>query len=522
MSRSNPSSVSESSLSTPVGEHDHVRGPDDAPITLVQYGDFECADCGDVYPVIAELRDRFGSDLRYVYRHFPLTDPHPHAKHAAEAAETAAAQGAFWDMHDRLYEHQDALTDDDLKEHAVEIGLDTEQFAAAFDGRKYEERVHEDFEDALDNGIHSTPTFFINGERYEGRYTLDAMLAALDDARDSSEDISQPTANGAGTASNDDLRETIERSERGAPAAGSAVRDRFSADEIFQRIVATADEEFSRSNRLLFLSGLTAGFVMSLSVLGSAALTALVSEGGGSASAIGYLLYPLGFIGVVLGSYQLFTENTLTPVTLVMTKIASIPALLRVWVVVFVANVLGAAASAYVLANTGVFSPAAATVAHEFGTHFLEFSWTEVFWKGVFAGSIIAGMVWLVHAARDTAARVLLIFILTYTVAVGGLAHCIVSSVEVLFVVFSGDASLLEFLWEFLAPATIGNTVGGVVLVALLNYSQTRDRRIQNRDCRVLELGWSEWLFGNHIGQPITPSLATEDDGTDADRPADD
>src|SRR5699024_3057183 len=235
--------------------------------------------------------------------------------------------------------------------------------------------------------------------------------------------------------SGDDLRETIDQSEHGAPAAGSAVRDRFSADEIFQRVVATADEEFDRSNRLLFMSGIAAGLAMSFSFVGSAALSALVPGSGGSASAIGYLLYPLGFIFTVLGGYQLFTENTLTPGTLVMTRIASIPALLRVWSGVFVANVLGAGMAAFVLAHTHVFSPAAATIAHELGSHFFELSWTAVFWKGVFAGGIIAGMVWLIHAARDTAARVLLVFVLAYTVAAGGLAHCIVSSVETLYVV---------------------------------------------------------------------------------------
>lgn len=505
----------EQDLGSPVRERDHTRGPDDAPIILVQYGDFECDDCGDIYPVIKELRDRLGSQFQYVFRHFPLTEVHPHAKHAAEAAEAAATQGAFWAMHDRLYEHQDMLTDDDLERHASEIGLDTDQFTTEFHERKHEERVQEDFEDGIDNGVNSTPALFINGERYGGRYTVNALRRAIVDAGDLSEEQAGTTTT-AETASRDDLRETIERSQRGAPAAGAAVRDRFSADEIFQRIVATADEEFSRSNRLLFLSGLSAGLVMSLSFLGSAALTALVSGNGEPALAVGYLLYPLGFIAVALGSYQLFTENTLTPVTLVMTRIASVPALLRVWGVVFVANVLGAALSAYVLATTGVFSPQATTIAPEFGIHFLSLSWSAIFWKGVFAGGIIAGMVWLIHAARDTAARVLLIFILTYTVAVGGLAHCIVSSVEVLYVVFNGGASISEFLWGFLAPATLGNTAGGVVLVALLNYSQTRERRIRNRDCRVLELGWREWLFGNHIGQPITPSFSTsEEDNTE-------
>ena len=513
----------ERDLNRPVDEHDHVRGPDDAPVTFVQYGDFECSHCGDVHPVIERLRERLGPRFRYVHRHFPLTDPHPHAKRAAEAAEAAGAQGAFWEMHDRLYEHQDELADDDLKRHAAALDLDTDRFAAELDGHEHVDRVREDFDGGIASGVVGTPTFFIDGERYDGPYTFDGLLRALVAAGD------LPTAGGTATGagdgaggrdrgSPDGLRETLERSQRGAPSAGAAVSDRFSADEIFQRVVATADEEFGRSNRLLFLSGLTAGIVMGFSFLGTASLTALLGGGDGAASAVGYLLYPLGFITVVLGSYQLFTENTFTPVTLVLTRIASLPALLRVWGVVFTANVAGAAMVAYVLATTGVFSPETAAVARGFGAHFLDLSWTTLFWKGVFAGALVAGMVWLVHAARDVTARVLVIFVLTYTVAVGELAHSIVGSAEVLYYVFGGGATAAAFFRDFLLPATLGNTAGGVVLVALLNYSQTRDRRIRDRDCRVLELEWSEWLFGNHIGRPITPTLSRDgDDGAEAD-----
>ncbi len=467
---------------TPVSER--IDGSDDEPVTLVQYGDFECPDCGDIKPVIEELRERLGTDLQYVHYHAPRTGPC-----AKRAAENAGTQDACWS----------------------ELGPDTDRFAATLDSHDHEARVHEGIENGCESGLNATPTFFIDGERYEGRHTLDALLAALVDAGDLS--VTRPMADGG---SADDLREAIERSERGAPAAGSAVRDRFSSDEIFQRVIATADEEFSQSKRLLFLSGLAAGFAMSLSFVGVAALTALLSGDGGSTTAVGYLLYPLGFIFTVLGSYQLFTENTLTPVTLVMTRIASIPALLRIWGVVFAANVLGVAASAYVLANTGVFSPAAMAAASEIGRHFFELSWADIFCKGVFAGVLIAGMVWLVHAAQDTAARVLLVFMLTYAVGATELAHCIVGSAETLFVVFNGGESLWSFLTHFLAPATLGNTVGGVVFVAVLNYSQTRDRLIRNRDCQVLELGWSEWLFGNHIGRPTMPTAADEDE-TNAD-----
>jgi formate/nitrite transporter FocA (FNT family)/protein-disulfide isomerase len=315
-----------------------------------------------------------------------------------------------------------------------------------------------------------------------------------------------------------DMRAVIDRSESGAPAAGEALRDLFSTDEIFHRLVVAADEEFSRSTRLLFLSGLAAGLSISLSFLGMTALTALWP--GETARLMGCLLYPLGFLFVVMGRYQLFTENTLTPVTLVLTRIASIPRLLRIWGVVLVANVLGAALCAYVLATTGVFSPEMAAVAHDFGMHFLEMSWSDLFWKGVFAGWLVAGMVWLNYAARDMTTRFLLTFTLIYTVAAAELAHCIVGSAEVLYVVFRGDATLGAFFVDFLTPAVLGNTVGGVLLVAILNFSQTRDQRFPGRDCGRLELTWTEWLFGQGTphssldpgdSSPTTPSVDEND-----------
>lgn len=296
------------------------------------------------------------------------------------------------------------------------------------------------------------------------------------------------------------IRDAIDRSESGAPAAGEALRDLFSTDEIFHRLVIAADEEFSRSTRLLFLSGLAAGLSISLSFLGMTALMALWP--GESAQLAGSLLYPIGFLFVVMGRYQLFTENTLTPVTLVLTRIASIPRLLRIWGVVLAANVLGTGLCAYVLATTGVFSPEMAEVAYGLGEHFLEMPWADLFWKGVFAGWLVAGMVWLNYAARSMTARFLITFVLMYTVAATELAHCIVGSGEVLYVVFQGGASVTAFLIDFLVPAVLGNTVGGVLLVAILNFSQTRDRLFPNRDCGQLELTWSEWLFGHAAGRP--------------------
>ena len=311
--------------------------------------------------------------------------------------------------------------------------------------------------------------------------------------------VALPRANAASGAE-DQIREVLDRSESGAPAAGEALRDLFSTDEIFHRLVIAADEEFSRSTRLLFMSGLAAGLSISLSFLGMTALTALWP--GDMARLVGCLLYPLGFLFVIMGRYQLFTENTLTPVTLVLTRIASIPRLLRIWGVVLAANVLGAGLCAYVLATTGVFSPEMAEVAYGFGEHFLTMSWADLFWKGVFAGWLVAGMVWLNYAARDMTARFLITFVLIYTVAAAELAHCIVGSAEVLYVVFKGGASFGTFLLDFLVPAVLGNTVGGVGLVAILNFSQTRDHRFPHRDCGQLELTWTEWLFGHSAGHP--------------------
>lgn len=298
----------------------------------------------------------------------------------------------------------------------------------------------------------------------------------------------------------------LDRSASGAPAAGKAVRDLFSTNEIFQRLVHTADEEFSRPTRQLFLSGLAAGPAISFSFIGSAMLA-----GQTGSIALGHLMYPLGFLIVVVGRYQLFTENTLTPVTLVLTRIASLPLLLKVWGVVLAANVLGAALMALLLATTNVLPPEAAQAAGMLGTHFLGFSFGTVFWKGVLAGAVVAGMVWLNHAVRSDTARVLIIFLLIYPVAAMELAHCIVGTAEGIYVVFLGKATLGAFLGNFFVPAVLGNTAGGVVLVAILNYAQTSRRRFPHRDVGELELAWHDWLLGRRTGRPApVPETAAE------------
>jgi protein-disulfide isomerase len=164
-------------------DRDHIRGPEVAPVTLVEYGDYECPYCGRAEPVIRELLDSFGDDVRYVWRHLPLNDVHPNAQTAAEATEAAAAQGAFWQMNDKLLRHQDALTTDDLTRYAEELGLDVERFWDELRRRNYADRVAEDVASADASGVAGTPTFFINGRRHQGAYDIDTLTTAVSRAR---------------------------------------------------------------------------------------------------------------------------------------------------------------------------------------------------------------------------------------------------------------------------------------------------------------------------------------------------
>jgi protein-disulfide isomerase len=167
------------SLTVPVGPEDWVDGPEDALVTFVEYGDFECPHCGAMEPVLRELRQVAGSDMRFVFRHFPLTSSHPQAEIAAEAAEAAGAQGAFWPMHDALLANQDALEVPDLVRYAGALGLDAEAVAQALANHAYETQVREDFMSGVRSGVSGTPTFFINGVRYDGDYDLDALARAV-------------------------------------------------------------------------------------------------------------------------------------------------------------------------------------------------------------------------------------------------------------------------------------------------------------------------------------------------------
>ena len=164
-------------------DRDHARGPEDAPVTLVEYGDYQCPYCGQAEVVIRELLESFGDDLRYVWRHLPLNDVHPNAQMAAEAAEAAAGQGAFWGMHDKLLQHQDELAPPGLTRFAEELGLDVDRFWDDLRHRLHEPRVAEDVASADSSGVAGTPTFFINGRRHQGPYDIDTLTETVRSAR---------------------------------------------------------------------------------------------------------------------------------------------------------------------------------------------------------------------------------------------------------------------------------------------------------------------------------------------------
>lgn len=173
--------MTDGTLAPPVEDaRDHVQGPTSAPVTLVEYGDYQCPYCGMAHPIVKELQRSLGDQLRFVFRNFPLRDAHPHAEHAAETAESAAAQGKFWEMHDTLFENQERLDDRSLIGYADELGLDAEQVARDLDDGTWADRVRADFRSGVRSGVNGTPTFFINGARYdEGWNDPQRFLQAL-------------------------------------------------------------------------------------------------------------------------------------------------------------------------------------------------------------------------------------------------------------------------------------------------------------------------------------------------------
>jgi len=168
-----------SHLLLPIRPIDHVLGSEDAPYTLVEYGDYECPDCGHLYVILRDLQREFASRLRIVFRHYPLSGVHHHAQQAAEAAEAAGAQSKFWEMHTLLFERQQALRTKDLIRYAEELALDVERFSDELKNDRYSDRVRADFLAGVQNGVYGTPGLFLNGVRYDGEWDKESLRSDL-------------------------------------------------------------------------------------------------------------------------------------------------------------------------------------------------------------------------------------------------------------------------------------------------------------------------------------------------------
>lgn len=170
-------------LKNVVTERDHISGGQNAPVTLLEYGNFECIHCGRAYPIIKDVQKRLGDNLRFVFRHFPTVRTHPHSLRAAEAAEAAGAQGKFWEMHDQLFSHQQALEDRDLSSYASRVGLDVERFVRDLSENTFLKNIEGDYNRSLfDEHVTGTPTFYINEVRYSGGTDVESLSAAITEA----------------------------------------------------------------------------------------------------------------------------------------------------------------------------------------------------------------------------------------------------------------------------------------------------------------------------------------------------
>ncbi|WP_224332197.1 formate/nitrite transporter family protein [Haloprofundus halobius] len=313
-------------------------------------------------------------------------------------------------------------------------------------------------------------------------------------------------SDGNDDGSGDEFRESPDRAASGAPAAGWAVRDRFSANEIFERILASAAQEIGAPKQQLFFSGLAAGFAIVLTFLGHIVGMEMFPDNRFLSS----ILYPVGFIYIILGHYQLYTENTLPPVALALARLASIPLLLRVWGVVLIGNVVGAGLGAYLLVYGGVLSPEAIQTGTTFVSSGLDHEWWSIFNRALFAGWLVAGVVWLDHAARDTISRLFIIYISFYLIAAADLYHVITAASEAFYFLLTTDAGVFIVFSQYWLPILLGNTIGGVFLLTLVNYAQTE----QSRYPGIRELTIRELLFSWRGGTDPLPSEETDDTTT--------
>jgi formate-nitrite transporter family protein len=248
--------------------------------------------------------------------------------------------------------------------------------------------------------------------------------------------------------------------------------DRPTANQIYEQVSLNARRELARSNISLALSGLVGGLTMGLTALGVSIASATLGQSP-SARFIAFLFYPLGFMAVILGRGQLFTENTLYPVALILTERRHVLSTLRLWGVVFSANVAGALLFAIVCARTRALEPQALAAMAHFGVSAASLPAKHIFWSGVIGGWIIAMVAWLVSGSHSITGAVALIWSLTFIVGLGHFAHCIATSGEILAAVLSHQLPWLAY-FAWLLPATCGNIAGGVILVTLLEYGQAK------------------------------------------------
>jgi protein-disulfide isomerase len=177
--------IAQTALHPAIRDTDHVRGPLDAPVTIIEYAEFECPHCGRAYHVIKKVLEEAGERVRFVFRHFPKDDVHPFSERSAAAAEAAGAQGRFWEMHDFLFERQHQLEYEDLRRHALQLGLDVDRFDREILNGDHAARVHKDVQSGEELGVTHTPTFYFNGRRHEGAYDFEALMDAVEDAASS-------------------------------------------------------------------------------------------------------------------------------------------------------------------------------------------------------------------------------------------------------------------------------------------------------------------------------------------------
>jgi formate-nitrite transporter family protein len=250
---------------------------------------------------------------------------------------------------------------------------------------------------------------------------------------------------------------------------------RPSAQVIYERVLDDARDEIERRNDRLAFSGVFAGLAMGLTAIGVATALAVLPPGG-SSDALAKLLYPVGFLAVVLGRAQLFTENTLYPVVLTLSQRRYLGATARLWAIVFAANLLGVLLFALLAAETSALTVPIRDELVKLGAEAQAGGFGHTFWSGVIGGWLIALMAWLVAAGDHVAGQFLVVYVFAFVVGLGGFDHCIASAGEVLAATFDGRVGFGAFL-EWLAPTTLGNVAGGVVIVSMLNFGQVAARR---------------------------------------------